>query len=103
MNKNDKAGIREVRDLIDKLDDEKITPMQNDITTIIEKLANFIGIANDRHDYYLKKFDANNEKHEEIEDKAGDKISIKAFATWLSITTVVISSVLTIAFKFLFR
>ena len=63
MNKNDKAGIREVRDLIDKLDDEKITPMQTNISTLVEKLLNFIKTVDDRHDYYIKKFEANNEEH----------------------------------------
>jgi len=63
MNKNDKAGIREVRDLIDKLDDEKITPMQNNISTLIEKLSNFITVADDRHTDYLGKFKVNNEEH----------------------------------------
>ncbi len=64
MNKNDKAGIREVRDLIQNLNDEKIEPMQKNIAVIIEKLSNFISAANDRHDYYIKKFDANNIEHE---------------------------------------
>lgn len=63
MNKNDKASIREVRDLIDKLDDEKITPMQKNIAVLVEKLSNFINIANNRHDYYLKKFDINKTEH----------------------------------------
>lgn len=103
MNKNDKAGIREVRDLIDNLDDEKITPMQADIAIIKEKISNFTKNYSNDKTYYLKKFDANNEEHEKTEDKMGDKVSIKALATWLSITTVVISSILTIAFKFLFR
>jgi len=86
MNKNDKAGIREVRDLIDKLDDEKITPMQNNITTIVEKLSNFISIANDRHDYYLKKFDANNEAHDYF-------ISRKLFITISIILGIIITGI----------
>jgi len=86
MNKNDKAGIREVRDLIQKLDDEKIEPMQKSIVVLVEKLSNFIGIADDRHNYYLKKFDANNSEH-------GLFISRRLFVTISVMLGVVITTI----------
>ena len=92
MNKNDKAGIREVRDLIDKLDDEKITPMQKNIAMIIEKLSNFIKTENDRHDYYLKKFDANNKEHETFWKIFVSKNAFKV----MSITTGILVFIITI-------
>ena len=91
MNKNDKAGIREVRDLIDKLDDEKITPMQDNISTIIEKLSNFITTANDRHIYYIKKFDVNDKEHETFWKTFVSRNSFKITASISGILLVIIT------------
>lgn len=95
MTKNgNKATIREVRDLIDKLDDEKISPMKESLTRIETKLDMHLDSCND----YRKK---NDNKHETIIKILGNKISIKAFASWLSITTVIMTTVITIIIRVL--
>jgi len=91
MNKNDKASIREVRDLIDKLDDEKITPMQNNITTIIEKLSNFIITVDDKNDYYIKRFDANDKEHKTFWKTFVSRNSFKVTAIISGILLVIIT------------
>jgi len=91
MNKNDKASIREVRDLIDKLDDEKITPMQNNITTIIEKLSNFIITVDDKNDYYIKRFDANDKEHKTFWKTFVSRDSFKVTAIISGILLVIIT------------
>ena len=72
-----KATIREVRDLIDKLDDEKISPMRLDIAQIKTLLTE-----------HLKKYDAfceqNTREHKELYNQLLSKISIKSFSAWLT-------------------
>jgi len=53
-NRNGRATIREVRDLIDKLDDEKITPMN----TILTRIETKLDIHLKSYDKYCKKNDA---------------------------------------------
>ena len=76
-NKNGKASIREVRDLFDKFDDEKISPMRLDIAQIKTLLTE-----------HLKKYDAfceqNTREHKELYNQLLSKISIKSFSAWLT-------------------
>lgn len=76
-NKNGKANIREVRDLFDKFDDEKISPMRVDIAQIKTLLTE-----------HLKRYDAfceqNTKEHKELHNQLLSKISIKSFSAWLT-------------------
>ena len=76
-NKNGKANIREVRDLFDKFDDEKISPMRVDIAQIKTLLTE-----------HLKRYDAfceqNTKEHKELYNQLLSKISIKSFSAWLT-------------------
>ena len=79
-----KATIREVRDLIDKLDDEKISPMRLDIATMKTLLT-------EMSKSYREFCDANNKDHKNF-------ISIKAFSGWLAILVSVLGIITTILF-----
>lgn len=81
---NGKATIREVRDLIDKLDDEKISPMRIDIAAMKTLLTE---MSNNYRDFC----DNNNRDHKSF-------ISIKAFSGWLAILVSVVGIITTILF-----
>lgn len=76
--RNGKATIREVRDLIDKLDDEKISPMRIDIGSIKTEL---IGIK---------------KAIEDLCQQSQNFISRPVFFGWLSALVVAVSVVITI-------
>jgi predicted metal-dependent enzyme (double-stranded beta helix superfamily) len=88
-NKNGKANIREVRDLFDKFDDEKISPMRVDIAQIKTLLTE-----------HLKRYDAfceqNTKEHKEIHNQLLSKISIKSFSAWLTGVSIFLGIVLII-------
>ena len=91
---NGKATIREVRDLIDKLDDEKISPMRLDIATIKTLLTEHIK-------NYKEDCNRNDEVHKKLDKKASNGISVKAFASWLSVTTIIITTIIALVTLFL--
>jgi len=88
-NKNGKANIREVRDLFDKFDDEKISPMRVDIAQIKTLLTE-----------HLKKYDnfceQNTREHKELYNQLLSKISIKSFSAWLTGVSIFLGIVLII-------
>lgn len=87
-----KATIREVRDLIDKLDDEKISPMKVDIAGIKKDVEN---ISNKLTDYCTN----NRNDHRDLYGKLDSKVSTKAFGAWLgSLCTIITIILLLIGF-----
>jgi len=88
-NKNGKANIREVRDLFDKFDDEKISPMRVDIAQIKTLLTEHLK----RYDVFCEQ---NAKEHKEIHNQLLSKISIKSFSAWLTGVSIFLGIVLII-------
>ena len=79
MTKGENATIREVYDLI--------KPMNDSITRVETLLSTHL-------DNYSKNCTTNKEDHTNFNNRISGKISIKAFASWLSGAVVIISGIL---------